>query len=734
MAAPYLSEDEAIAIAEAGARAGCHEALFTLGDQPERRYRAAREALAALGHETTIHYLARIARRVQETSGLLPHVNPGVMTRADLALLRPVSASAGLMLESASDRLCERGGPHHGCPDKRPALRLETIRAAGEQAVPFTSGILIGIGETRRERIEALLALRALHARFGHLQEIIVQNFRAKPGTAMALAPEPPLEDHLWTIAMARLVFAPEMSIQAPPNLSPGALGGLLAAGIDDWGGVSPVTPDHVNPEAPWPQLDVLRRATEAAGKELVARLPIYPRFAQQPERWLAPEMRARVLHRSDGEGYARENGWSAGATAAPVPAAAPMAGRASPAIGLARILHRARDGKQLDEADVVHLFAARGRAAEAVCRHADELRAEVNGDRVAYVVNRNINYTNVCYFRCRFCAFSKGRLAEHLRGAAYELDLEEIARRTREAWQRGATEMCLQGGIHPDYSGQTYLDICRTVKRAAPEIHVHAFSPLEVWQGARTLAIPVGEFLAELKRAGLGSLPGTAAEILDDEVRRVICPDKITTGQWLEVMRCAHALGLRSTATVMFGHVDHPRHWARHLLRVRALQATSGGFTEFVPLPFVHMEAPIYLKGGARRGPTWREAVLMHAVARLVLHPLITNVQTSWVKMGPRGAQACLAAGANDLGGTLMNESITRAAGAAFGQELPPRAMEELIRELGRAPYQRTTVYGEAPAERVAASFRAQPLAETVNPPPRRPERARDRLLVRFG
>jgi FO synthase len=734
VAAPYLSEHEAIAIAEAGARAGCHEALFTLGDQPERRYRAAREALAALGHETTIHYLAEVAPRVREASGLLPHVNPGVMTRADLALLRPVSASAGLMLESASDRLGERGGPHHGCPDKRPALRLETIRAAGEQAVPFTSGILIGIGETRRERIEALLALRALHAQFGHLQEIIVQNFRAKPGTAMAHAPEPPLDDHLWTIAVARLVFAPEMSIQAPPNLSPGALDGLLAAGIDDWGGVSPVTPDHVNPEAPWPQLDVLRRATEAAGKELVARLPIYPRFAQQPERWLAPEMRAAVLRRSDAEGYAREDGWTAGAAAAPMPAAAPAPGQSSPTNGLARIVPRARDGKQLDEADVVHLFTARGRAAETVCRHADELRAEVSGDRVAYVVNRNLNYTNVCYFRCRFCAFSKGRLAEHLRGAAYELDLEEIARRTREAWQRGATEMCLQGGIHPDYSGQTYLDICRTVKRAAPEIHVHAFSPLEVWQGARTLAIPVGEFLAELKRAGLGSLPGTAAEILDDGVRRVICPDKITTAQWLEVMRCAHEIGLRSTATVMFGHVDHPRHWARHLLHVRALQAVTHGFTEFVPLPFVHMEAPIYRKGGARRGPTWREALLMHAVARLVLHPLITNIQTSWVKMGPRGAQACLAAGANDLGGTLMNESITRAAGAAFGQELPPEVMEELIRHLDRVPYQRTTVYGEAPAERVAASFAAQPLAETVNPPPRRHGGARDRLLVRFG
>jgi FO synthase len=368
----------------------------------------------------------------------------------------------------------------------------------------------------------------------------------------------------------------------------------------------------------------------------------------------------------------------------------------------------------------------------EEVCRNADALRREVNGDRVGYVVNRNINYTNICYFHCRFCAFSKGKLAENLRGRPYDLDQGEIARRTREAWQRGATEMCLQGGIHPDYTGATYLEICRTVKQAAPQIHVHAFSPLEVWQGAKTLGMPLGDFLAELQRAGLGSLPGTAAEILDDEVRRIICPDKIDTAQWLEVMETAHALGLRSTATIMFGHVDHPRHWARHLLRVRALQARTGGFTELVPLPFVHMEAPIYLKGGARRGPTFREALLMHAVARLALHPHITNIQTSWVKMGPDGAKACLAAGANDMGGTLMNESITRAAGAAFGQELPPEAMVALIEGAGRVPYQRTTLYGQAPAERNAASFGAAPLAATVNPPPRRQERAKE--LVRFG
>ncbi len=729
--APYLSIEEAIAVATAGAEAGCHEALFTLGDQPERRYRVAREALAALGHETTIGYLAEVAARVQAASGLLAHVNPGVMSAPELERLRAVSVSAGLMLESAAERLCAPGGPHHGCPDKRPAVRLATIAAAGELAVPFTSGILIGIGETRRERIEALLALRALHAEHGHLQEIIVQNFRAKPGTLMAGAPEPTLADHLWTIAVARLVMPAGLSIQAPPNLNPAALDRLLAAGIDDWGGISPVTRDHVNPEAPWPALDLLRRASEAAGKELVARLAIYPRYVQEPERWLAPAMRAPVLQHVDGEGYAREDSWIAGAPSKPVAIAA---GQGSSGQELAAILRRARDGRTLAEADVLRLFAARGREVAAVCDVADQLRREVNGERVAYVVNRNINYTNVCYFRCAFCAFSKGKLAENLRGPAYDLDLEEIARRTREAWARGATEMCLQGGIHPSYSGETYLEICRTVKAAAPEIHVHAFSPLEVWQGARTLGVSLGAFLAELKRAGLGSLPGTAAEILDDEVRRVICPDKIATGQWLEVMECAHALGLRCTATIMFGHVDRPQHWARHLLRIRALQARTGGFTELVPLPFVHMEAPIYLKGGARRGPTWREALLMHAVARLALHPQITNVQTSWVKMGPKGAQACLNAGANDLGGTLMNESITRAAGAAFGQELPPSAMAALIRELGRTPGQRTTLYGDVAPERVEASFRAAPLALPVNRPARRSERSRDPVLVRFG
>ncbi len=734
LASPYMSVEEAVAIAAEGAEAGCHEALFTLGDRPESRYREAREALDALGHASTIEYLVFVAERVHAVTGLLPHVNPGIMSRGELERLRPVSVSAGLMLESAADRLCERGGPHYGCPDKRPHVRLATIRAAGTLAVPFTSGILIGIGETRRERIESMLALRALQERYGHVQEIIVQNFRAKAGTAMADAPEPTLDDHLWTIAVARLVFAPETNIQAPPNLNPAGLEDLLSAGINDWGGVSRVTCDHVNPEAPWPQLDRLRAATEAVGGELVPRLPVYPRFIQDMERWIAPQMRRAVRAHSDAEGYAREDGWVAGAETARVPPGSRAIGAHPVDAALAAIVKRARDGRGLREEEIVRLFSARGREVRHICRNADELRREVNGDRVTYVVNRNINYTNVCYFHCRFCAFSKGRNARDLRGMPYDLDRAEIARRTGEAWQRGGTEMCLQGGIHPDYDGETYIAILRTVKEAAAQIHVHAFSPLEIWQGAHTLGIALVDFLAELKRAGLGSLPGTAAEILDDEVRQVICPDKITTAQWLEVMRCAHGIGLRSTATIMFGHVDHARHWARHLLRVRELQASTGGFTEFVPLPFVHMQTPLYRKGLARRGPTYREALLMHAVARLALHPHVTNIQTSWVKMGPRGASECLASGANDLGGTLMNESITRAAGAAFGQELPPRDMQQLISDLGRVPVQRTTLYADAPAERIAAALAAAPLREVINPRPRRRAGPGDRHLVRFG
>ncbi len=720
--APFLSIEQVLVTVRQGAALGCKEALFTLGERPELRYAAARDALIALGHSTTLDYVAAVARAVFEQTGIFPHINAGCMDATEMAMLRPVSASMGLMLESSSPRLCEPGMPHHGSPDKEPARRLETIRLAGELCIPFTSGILIGIGETRRERIESLLALRDLHQEFGHIQEIIIQNFRAKPDTKMSAAVEPDLDELLWTLAAARVIFGPGMSLQAPPNLNPGVLPQLLDAGLNDWGGVSPLTPDYVNPEAPWPHLDQLAQLTRSAGKHLQERLTIYPAFALVADTWLDPGLQRTVRQTIDGLGYPRTDDWVAGLVPTPpedeialitAPVAAEDVGSE-----LVDIIARGAAGGELSEAQIVRLFAARGAEFGYVCQAADRLRRQVNGDTVSYVVNRNINYTNVCTFKCRFCAFSKGKTSEDLRGQPYDLDPSEIARRCDEAWERGATEVCLQGGIHPDYTGKTYLRILETIRTATPAMHIHAFSPLEVWQGAKTLGIPLREFLQQLKDAGLGSLPGTAAEILDDEVRSIICPDKINTAQWLEVIATAHAVGLKTTATIMFGHVEHPRHWARHLRRIRALQAESGGITEFVPLPFVGAEAPIYRRGGARNGPTFREAVLMHAVARLALHGQISNIQTSWVKMGYLGAVSCLRAGVNDLGGTLMNESITRAAGAQHGQETAPGRMMEIITGADRTPRQRTTLYGEVPEERRAASLVAAPLTDIVNTP----------------
>ena len=734
----FMSADEVLEVARAGAAAGCHEALFTLGDKPELRYRVAREELTELGCATTIEYLARMCELVLAETGLLPHANPGVMTREELVALRGVSASQGIMLETISERLSERGGPHFGSPDKLPAARLATIEAAGELAIPFTSGILIGIGETRAERLEALFAIRSLHERYGHVQEVIVQNFRAKPGTKMAGHPEPPLDDLLWTAAAARIVLGPEMNIQAPPNLSYERFPELLDAGINDWGGVSPVTVDHVNPEAPWPEVERLREATHSRGLELVARLPIYPEYVREVSRWAEPSVATGILHRADASGLARENDWTAGASetapraltpGGPPYAAPPLSSLAlngarvgngtvsKLSLSVAEALARVRDGVELDVDDVTALFEARGDDFRAVTAAADDLRREVCGDTVSYVVTRNINYTNVCYFRCGFCAFSKGKLAANLRGAPYVVPLEEILRRCHEAWDRGAVEVCLQGGIHPGFDGDYYIRICEAIKRELPDLHVHAFSALEVWQGAATLGLDLAPYLTRLKEVGLASLPGTAAEILDDEVRRTLCPDKVNTAQWLHVHDQAHKVGLRSTTTIMFGSVEGPRSWARHLLHLRDQQKRTGGFTEFVPLPFVHMEAPIYLKGHARPGPTFREAILMHAVGRLALHPHITNIQASWVKLGIAGGQAALQAGANDLGGTLMNESISRAAGAAHGQEMPPEGMEEAIRAIGRTPRQRTTLYGTPAPERTALSYGAPPLVEPLNP-----------------
>ncbi|HLI56532.1 MAG TPA: 5-amino-6-(D-ribitylamino)uracil--L-tyrosine 4-hydroxyphenyl transferase CofH [Actinomycetota bacterium] len=705
----YLTLDEVLEIARAGEAAGCREALFTLGDKPELRYRVAREELAAMGHETTVDYLAAAAGAVLTETGLLPHLNPGILSPEELERLREVAPSMGIMLETTSPRLAEPGQPHYGSPDKLPAVRLAMLEAAGRRRIPFTTGLLIGIGETWAERAETLVAIAESHARWGHVQEVIVQNFRAKPGTPMHDHPELPDAEVVATLVLARLILGPEMSVQCPPNLasSEEALRRYLAAGINDWGGVSPVTIDHVNPEAPWPEVDRLRAVTESAGFLLLPRLTVYPGYAFDPA-WVAKAVRPKVLAAADGMGLVREAGWRAGGVAPP-PLPAP--GLVVPPVfwsgnggvrmrpRFARVLDGARDGQELTEDEIVVLLTARGPESEALARAADDLRREISGDTVTFVVNRNINYTNMCYFRCGFCAFSKGPKSLNLRGDPYLLSLAEIASRTVEAAERGATEVCLQGGIHPEFTGDFYLNVVRAVKAAVPAMHVHAFSPLEVWQGAQTKGVSIRDLLWELKDLGLGSLPGTAAEILDDEVRAVLCPDKVNTAQWSEVARTAHGLGLPMTSTIMFGHVEGYRAWARHLGVLRAVQkeslhANGTGFTEFVPLPFVHMASPIYLKGKARQGPTFEEALKVHAVARLALHPWITNIQVSWVKMGGAGAQLALQAGCNDMGGTLMNENISRAAGASHGQELVPEEMKSLIGAIGRPWARRTTLY----------------------------------------
>ncbi len=728
----FLTIDEVLDIARAGEEAGCREALFTLGDKPERKWTVAREELASMGHDSTISYLVAACRAVLDETSLLPHANPGALTEAESLALRPVTVSQGTMLETLSERLLQRGMAHFGAPDKKPAVRLETLEAAGRARVPFTTGILVGIGETYEERIDALLAIRASHERYGHIQEVIVQNFRAKHDTLMARHPEPTVDEVRLAVALARLILGPHVGVQAPPNLTPKEYGTYLEAGLSDWGGVSPVTPDHVNPERPWPKLDELRAVTEGRGFTLLERLAAYPEYCATPvalETWIAPEIRSKVLDAIDGEGYPRpaEEKWYSGASEPPpetskraIEAASAGAWRVPGRVtrpAVMRALDRAAAGEELEEDAIALLFTARGAEAERLYAVADEMRRATVGDTVTYIVNRNINYTNMCYFRCGFCAFSKGPKSLNLRGEPYLLTPEEVADRAREAWERGATEVCMQGGIHHSFTGSNYVEYLTAVKQEIPEMHVHAFTALEVWQGAQTSGMPVREFLSQLKTAGLATLPGTAAEVLDDEIRDIICPDKINTEQWCEVHRIAHELGLRSNATIMFGTVEGPRNWARHLTVVRDLhkeiadhagrtasargsgEKQNGGLFEFVPLPFVHMAAPIYLKGRSRRGPTFDEALKMHAVARIALHGHIPNIQVSWVKMGVEGAKLALQAGANDLGGTLMNENISRAAGATHGQELDAAEMETLIRSIGRNPRRRSTLYGSVPA-----------------------------------
>ncbi|HUZ44263.1 MAG TPA: 5-amino-6-(D-ribitylamino)uracil--L-tyrosine 4-hydroxyphenyl transferase CofH [Acidimicrobiales bacterium] len=696
--APYMSLDEVLAVARAGAEAGCHEALFTLGERPEERYPAAREWLVEHGFASTVEYLVAACRAVLDETGLLPHANAGALYEAELAALRPVSASQGMMLESLNPDLdC-----HRGSPDKDPARRLATLEAAGQLAIPFTTGILVGIGESRADRLEALEAIAASHARHGHVQEVIVQNFLPKPGTAMHSAPPCPSEEYLWTLAAARVILDPGVHLQAPPNLTED-FGVLLDAGIDDWGGVSPVTPDHVNPERSWPALDRLRQVTEARGYSLAPRLTLHPSFALAPPPWLDEAMAFPVMDHSDAEGLARDHSWSSGGDLAPPPLVPP--GPVAPAAALdarrrgltpvGEVLAGVIAGQEPGVAELTILFSARGPEVGAVAEVADEMRRRISGEAITWVANRNINYTNVCTFKCRFCAFSKGPLSLNLRGDPYLLSLDEITERVIEAESLGATEVCLQGGIHPKFDGEYYLDVLGAVRRASERIHIHGFTALEVTEGAKRLGEPLGAYLRRLMAAGLKTLPGTAAEILDDEIRAILCPDKVNTEEWLEAHRVAHSVGLRSNITIMFGSVEQPLHWARHMVRTRDLQKETGGFTEFVPLPFVHMAAPLYLQRRSRRGPTFREALLMHAVGRIAYAELVPSIQASWVKMGVEGARQCLQSGANDLGGTLMDENISRAAGATHGQRMDESGFEDLVEPLGRPLEQRTTLYG---------------------------------------
>ena len=694
VSAPYLTLDDVLTIARRGAELGCHEALFTLGEEPEARYPQAAEWLAANGYSSTVDYLVAAARLVLEETGLLPHANAGALSQPELERLRTVSPSQGMMIETLAARLGEPGGPHYGAPDKTPERRLATLESAGRARVPFTTGILVGIGETRAERIDALEAIAAAHLRHGHVQEVIVQNFLPKAGTSMHRAEACPPEELLWSIAVARLILPADVHLQAPPNLSDD-LTPLLAAGIDDWGGVSPVTLDHVNPERPWPALERLQAATEAAGHVLAPRLTIYPEFVRDPDAWLDSALRTPVLVVSDSEGLGRDGAWSPGRDDLSPPALLSVAppARANTAIG--EVIAGVEAGEEVGVDEIVTLLSARGPEVAQVAALADALRREIVGEEITFVRNRNINYTNVCTFKCRFCAFSKGPLSLNLRGQPYLLEMEEMQRRVVEAVECGATEVCLQGGIHPDFDGDYYVDVARAVKEVAPQIHVHGFTALEVTEGARRLDMPLADYLRKLKDAGLATLPGTAAEILDDEVRAIICSDKVNTEEWLEAHRTAHSVGLRSNVTIMFGTVERPVHVARHLVRSRALQKETGGFTEFVPLPFVHMATPIFLQGKARRGPTFREVLLMHAVGRIAYRGWIDNIQASWVKCGVVGARQILQAGANDLGGTLMDENISRAAGASHGQELDETELRAIVEPLGRPLVQRTTLYG---------------------------------------
>ncbi|MFF2364964.1 bifunctional FO biosynthesis protein CofGH [Streptomyces sp. NPDC058122] len=740
----FMSPDEVLDIARRGAELGCKEALITLGDKPEDRWPEAREWLDAHGYDDTIAYVRAVSIRILEETGLLPHLNPGVMSWTDFQRLKPVAPSMGMMLETTATRLwSEPGGPHYGSPDKEPAVRLRVLEDAGRSSVPFTSGLLIGIGETYEERADSLFALRRISRAQHGIQELIIQNFRAKPDTAMRGMPDAELDELIATVAVARHIMGPAACLQAPPNLVDSEYGRLIGAGIDDWGGVSPLTIDHVNPERPWPQIDLLRERSAEAGFALRERLCVYPEFVRRGEPWLDPRLlphvraladpetglalpdavvegrpwqepeeaftpsgRTDLHHTIDTEGRTgdRRDDFDTvyGDWAALKEAAAPgMVPSRIDTDVRAALATAADDPTKLTDDEALALLHADGPALDALCRIADDVRRAAVGDDVTYIVTRNINFTNVCYTGCRFCAFAQRRTDAD----AYTLSLDQVADRAAQAWDVGAVEVCMQGGIHPDLPGTAYFDIARAVKERVPGMHVHAFSPMEVVNGATRTGLSIREWLIAAKEAGLDTIPGTAAEILDDEVRWVLTKGKLPAATWIEVVTTAHELGIRSSSTMMYGHVDQPRHWLGHFRTLSRIQQRTGGFTEFVTLPFIHTNAPVYLAGIARPGPTTRDNRAVMAMARLLLHPHIPNIQTSWVKLGTEGAAEMLRSGANDLGGTLMEETISRMAGSSYGSYKSVKELIAVAEAAGRPARPRTTLYGEVPQERQRAA-----------------------------
>ena len=736
----FMSPDEVLDIARRGAEAGCKEALITLGDKPEDRWPEAREWLDAHGYDDTIAYVRAMAIRILEETGLLPHLNPGVMSWTDFQRLKPVAPSMGMMLETTATRLwSEPGGPHYGSPDKEPAVRLRVLEDAGRSSVPFTSGLLLGIGETLEERAESLFALRRVSRAYHSVQELIIQNFRAKPDTAMRGMPDAELDDLVATVAVARHIMGPSACLQAPPNLVDSEYERLIAAGIDDWGGVSPLTIDHVNPERPWPRIEELAAKSRTAGFELRERLCVYPEFVTRGEPWLDPRLLPHVRALADPEtGLANPDAPVRGLPWQEPDEAFTATGRtdlhatidttgrthdrrddfdhvygdwdalreaAAPGMVPERVDSDVRealavaadDPTRLTDTQALALLHADGPALDALTRIADDVRKTVSGEDVTYIVTRNINFTNVCYTGCRFCAFAQRRTDAD----AYTLSLDQVADRAEQAWNVGAVEVCMQGGIHPDLPGTAYFDIARAVKKRVPGMHVHAFSPMEVVNGATRTGLSIREWLTAAKEAGLDSIPGTAAEILDDEVRWILTKGKLPTATWIDVITTAHELGIRSSSTMMYGHVDQPRHWLGHLRTLARIQQETGGFTEFVTLPFIHTNAPVYLAGIARPGPTPPDNPALNAKARRLHHPHIPNIQTSWVKLGTEGAAEMLRSGANDLGGTLMEETISRMAGSSYGSYRSIRDLEAIAHTADRPAKPRTTLYGEVPEER---------------------------------